>query len=609
VSTDEAGRFSLDAEAVDTQGHGWIDIGDATFVPQRFEVELPSRDVRLVARKGNRVSVTVLSAVGAPVRGAQVTLWKRDARGESDHSETTDANGEATLQGVPPGAYVAEALVKGQAVDASTAQPVDVQPGEAPAVTLRLEEGRVLKGTVADARGRPLPGVAVRAELLDADRPRYRAASQPMGLPPNGVRTDAQGRFRLRPLGPHRYRLIVALDEHDLDVARSQGVRPGEEDTTVQVDPGVEEVRLVLRRRPHVRGRVLVEGDAPLAAFDVNGRPYMNRDGRFDQLLSSSPGPQRLVVRAKGYASVDRTVTPEGEGDVDLGTITLSRGRTVRVMLRDAATGKPYNGRVRTDSGEWATLPMSYELHGEGVPDGPPYLQPTRTAPQQDATLLLEHAPLGAFTLELKPAAHLPLRVPVGAEQESVTVSLDAGARVSGRVRDAQGKPVAARLVFTRSDGASEHHETTARDFILHAIPPGLYTVSAHPRDAVDDTAFSVRRLSIPASGEVHLTFDALGAGATVTLRFPQDVDTAFLLAGPVPPPDSGRTLERMRYQQHPLEEWTGTSVTYRRVPAGRYTLIVSTRDRDRLHREELDVPAEGTLSRDVRPVWSPLGP
>ncbi|RKG77245.1 hypothetical protein D7W79_15815 [Corallococcus exercitus] len=87
----------------------------------------------------------------------------------------------------------------------------------------------------------------------------------------------------------------------------------------------------------------------------------------------------------------------------------------------------------------------------------------------------------------------------------------------------------------------------------------------------------------------------------------PEDVDSAFLLPGQAPAPGSARDFVHLSLQQHPIEEWTGRTVTFRRVPAGHSTVIASTRDKDRIHREELDVPTEGTLSLDVRPVWVPL--
>ncbi|MBN8469208.1 carboxypeptidase regulatory-like domain-containing protein [Corallococcus exiguus] len=605
--TDEAGRFLLDAKEA---GSAWLDVNDATFIPQRVTVTLPSSNLRMVLRRGASIAVTVLSAAGAPLRDAQVRLWKRDARGESDHFGVTDARGQVTLQGVPPGRYVVEALAPGKAVDVHASQPLEVQPGEAPSVTLRMEEGRTLRGVVVTSQGRPLPGVHIRATVLDADRPLYRDRGERFRSRTErraeGVSTDAEGRFLLRSLSASRYELTVTLLEHDLDAQASQGVRAGGYASAV-VGRDTTEVRLVMRRIPHVRGRVVAEGGAKLESFVVNDHEYRNPDGHFDQPLYEAIGPQRFVVQALGFAPVDRTVTPDGENDLDLGTLTLTRGRSLKVFLREAATGAPYTGRVRDDSGLETTVAVSYHVEGDGVVDGPAFRVPTQAVPAKDGSLLLEQVPTTACTLKVDTEVHLPLRVTVGAEVEHITLSLEKGARVMGHVRDAQGQPVKARLLFTRPDGTELRREPHAGDFTLTAIPPGLYTVEAWVEGRKNDVIFQPRVVRIPSSGDVTLDFDALGTGTTVTLRLPEDVGTAYLLSGRAPTPNSSMDFHHLLMQQHPLTEWTGTSVTFRRVPAGHYTVIAGNRGKDRIHREELDVPAEGTVSADVKPVWMPL--
>lgn len=601
--SDAVGRFVLGAAE---EGPAWIEVQDAAFIPQRFPVERPSREVRLVARKGASVSVTVLGAAGAPVCDARVTLWKRDARGEAAQAGETDAEGQVTLQGIPAGAYVAEAVVPGRALDPSVTQPLDVTDKGLSAITLRLREGRTLRGVVVNAQGLPLRGVGIRADVPDGDQPHYIAATTRTGLPPEGVLTDAEGRFTLRQLSAPRYLLTVTLQGHVLDASGSQGTRPGDEDT-VEVNSDAGEVRLMLRRIPHVRGYVVAEGGEALEDFEVNGRSSPDSGGRFDQPLFQPLGPQRLVVEARGFATVNRILTPVGGEDVDVGTITLTRGRTLRVFLRDAATGEPFNGRVRDNSGEWATVSIGYLIHGESVVDGPPYLHLSGMAPWQDGGLLLEHVPTTAFTLDVRTQMHLPLRVAVGAAEKSITLSLDPGARVTGHVRDAQGQPLKAWLTFTHSDGTTLQRNLEPGDFAFQAIPPDLYTVNAYPSDAENKAVFPARTVRIPPSGEVLLAFDALGTGATVELRLPDDVDTAFLLSGQVPAPGHVRAFEHLRLQQHPVEKWRGSVVVFSRVPAGHYTLIAGTRGKDRFHREELDVPAEGTRILEVKPVWNPL--
>ncbi|RKH40572.1 carboxypeptidase-like regulatory domain-containing protein [Corallococcus sicarius] len=601
--TDASGHFVLDAE---TAGPGVLTVDDEAFIPQQLAVDLPSREVRMVLQRGARVSVTVLSAAGAPMQGLFVQLWKGKEWGESERSGATDEQGRVTLQGVKPGTYVVEASLQAQSLEQDVSQALEITDSGDVEVSLRMEEGRSLRGVVVDARGQPLPGVAIGASLPYMDVPRYRARSANCGDGrPDGVLTDAEGRFTLRHLSAPRYSLTAWREEYTFDLSRSQGGSPHASDSLL-VGEDVSEVRLVMRRNPHVRGRAVAEGGGPLEDFEVNGQKSRTPDGSFD-LTVEDTRPWRLRLSARGFAPLERTLTPE-DTDVDLGVLTLKRGRTVRVLLRDAETGALFNGRVRADTGELATVTVSYRIRAEGDLDGGrSSAREVRGVPKQDGTLLLEHLPTTAFTLELDAPSFLPLRRVVGAEEEAVTVPLEKGARVKGHVRDDQGRPIEARILFIHSDGTVDDRTPDPGAFSFRALRPGLYTVNVYPFEAPPEVVFPPRTVHIPQSGEITLTFDALGPGTVLTLGMTEDVGTVFLLPGQVPTPGNAKAFNDLEPLQHPGGRWAGLSMKFRRVPAGHYTVQAVSRAEDRIHREELDVPAQGTLSRDVRPVWTPL--
>ncbi|RYZ39430.1 MAG: carboxypeptidase regulatory-like domain-containing protein [Myxococcaceae bacterium] len=609
--TDDAGRFILDAKA---GGPGWIKVYDQDFLPGQLAVDIPAQGVRMVMHRGASVAVTVRNAAGAPLNDVEVRLWKRDARSWTEGMRRTDEQGRSTLAGLKPGGYVLEAVSPIRDVDQRVSRPLDIVEGVNPEVALRMEEGRTLRGIVVDTRGQPLAGVPVRAHVPDGDTPYYRAqvhedddAMDDYGpTPPEGVLTDDEGRFTLRHLSEPRYELSVNLNDHRVEPSRCQGITSPRKDALL-VGGDVEEVRLVFRRTPHIRGRLVAEGGAALQRFEVNGHHSSRPDGRFDVPVEET-GAWTLLVTAPDFAPLERTLTLDGN-DLDLGVLTLTRGRTVRVLLRDAETGEPFNGRLRADSGAMFTAPVTYRIRVEGELEGPPYPDVHRTVPTQEGTLLLEHLPATAFTVELEVPTFLPLRRRVGAEEEGFTASLGRGARVSGHVHDAQGRPARAELVFIRSDGARDKRYPPPGDFSFHSVAPGLYTVNAYPVEATDTSYFPHQTVDIPPTGEVTLTFKAAGPGVTLALRTVGDIDTVFLLPGQVPLPTSAKSIERLEFLQHPFKQWEGLSLLYNRVPAGHYTLFGMNRAKDRIHREELDVPAEGTPSRDVRPVWSPLAP
>ncbi|RKH63545.1 carboxypeptidase-like regulatory domain-containing protein [Corallococcus llansteffanensis] len=610
--SDEAGRFVVETGSA---GPGWLEVFHPSFLGGKLAVDIPSREVRMVLHRGASVSVTVLGAAGAPLHGVPVTLWKREERGFAERTGVTDEQGRVTLRGVRPGGYVVEALLRSRALDQHASRPLDVTEEEVPEVSLRLEEGRTLRGLVVNTRGQPLAGVAVRAAVPQGDAPRYRDREPDPDVDrydsydeerPEGVLTDAEGRFTLRHLSAPRYVLTASLGGHEFDAARSRGGTP-EDTESLTVGSQASEVRLVMRRRQYARGRVVAEGGAALESFEVNGQRPRTPDGAFE-LWVEKTGDWRLRVEAEGFAPLERTLTVDGEDDLDLGTLTLKRGRTVRVLLRDAVTGVPYNGRLSIDKGATITVAVRYRIRVEGALDGPPYPGLHRSIPTLDGTLLLEHLPTTAFALEIDAPLYLPLRGTVGAEEETFTARLEPGARVTGHVRDAQGRPVPAKLLFVSTDGAREDGQTDdAGGFDLRALPPGLYTVHVFGSDSSNAPLFPSQSVRIPSRGEVHLTFEALGSGTTVTLRMTEDVHTALLLPGQVPAPGSSKAFDFLASRQHPQVEWTGLSMRFSHVPAGHYTLLAVNRAKDGVHREELDVPAEGTLSRDVRPVWTPL--
>ena len=610
--SDAAGRFVVETGYT---GPGWIQVFDPSFLDAQLAVDIPSREVRMVLHRGASVSVTVLSAAGAPLHDVTVTLWKREERGVAESTGVTDEQGRVTLRGVRPGGYVVEALLRTRAVDQHASRPVDVTEEEVPEVSLRLEEGKTLRGRVVNTRGQPLARVAVRASVPQGGAPRYREREPDPDVDrydsydeeaPEGVLTDEEGRFTLRHLSAPRYVLTASLTGHQFDAARSQGGTPeGAESLTVESQ--ASEVRLVMRRMQYARGRVVAEGGAALESFEVNDEQPRTPDGTFE-LRVEKTGDWRLRVEAEGFAPLERTHTVDGEDDLDLGTLTLKRGRTMRVLLRDAVTGVPYSGRLRIHTGATLTVAVSYRIRAEGALDGPPYPDLHRSVPTPDGTLLLEHLPTTAFVLELDAPLYLPLHMTVGAEEETLTARLEPGARVTGHVRDTQGRPAPAALVFMSTDGSWVDHQTDDTGaFDIRALPPGLYTVRASASDLSSDLRFQPQSVRIPSRGQVSLTFEALGSSTTVTLRMTEDVHTALLLPGQVPAPGSSKAFDFLISRQHPQVEWTGLSLRFSRVPAGHYTLLAVNRAKEGVHREELDVPAESTLSLDVRPVWTPL--
>ncbi|NRD52245.1 carboxypeptidase-like regulatory domain-containing protein [Corallococcus exiguus] len=613
--SDESGRFVLDSKAV---GPGWIEIDGDRFIPERFAARIPSRGVLRVMRRGATVSGTVVGAAGAPLPSIELTLWKREAQDDAERSGATDEQGRFTLQGVSPGRYVVEASVQTPAYKRSVSQPVEVAEAETVTVSLRMEGNRTLAGLTVDEAGRPVPGVIIRMRVPEEDLPRHRELTGApwMDMDTKGLRSDDVGRFVLKHLDTSRYVLSAHHADYDLVPASSQGGAPGK-GRTLRVGSDVHEVRLVLHRRPHARGRVVGPGGAPVTAFTVNFDEHRSPSGDFDVDLSGATDRHALVIRAKGLATLERTFTVEGGADVDLGTLTMSGGRTVRCVLRDAQTGLPFTGEVRDGSGHEVqrTNTLAYRLRNEGPGDSVLASRRLQAALAPDGTWLLEHLPSTPLTLQVEVPGYLPLRQTLDAGAMEFTGLLERGARVEVNIRDARGRPLPASVLITPPDSDVRQRVAFTGTLVMSGLSPGLYSVTAIPLDdggkAPSVDRFQPKSLRVPASGEVVLTLEALERGATLTLRLADDVLTAHLIPGAEPWPEDDMASWRLEARGHPQERLARLPVTLRfdRVPAGHYTLFAIHRARDRIHREELELPAEGAVSLEVRPAWRPLAP
>ncbi|TSC31245.1 hypothetical protein [Corallococcus sp. Z5C101001] len=73
--------------------------------------------------------------------------------------------------------------------------------------------------------------------------------------------------------------------------------------------------------------------------------------------------------------------------------------------------------------------------------------------------------------------------------------------------------------------------------------------------------------------------------------------------------PEGEEELMRLALLSHP-DEWVESLpgiVRVHHLPAGHYTLFAVSNEGTSLHREELDMPATGEPSFDLRPAWRPF--
>ncbi|QSQ21282.1 carboxypeptidase regulatory-like domain-containing protein [Pyxidicoccus parkwayensis] len=596
AETDAEGRFILDAEEA---GDYRIDNVNEPFLRTSFPVRAPSSGVHLTLRPGASVAGTVVDSHGLPLRDFLVELQAPEEREERlpRRYDSTDARGRFLLRGVEPGRYLLLASDNARDLTHRVWREVELRDGQLTRVELRMEPERTLSALVVDGSGQPVADVFVRAHPPQEDAPSWKVDGRNSHHgAPAGVQTGADGRVTLRGLTEATYDVRIRKPGYTLDTGRSTGGAAGGEGDVLRVGADTAEVRLVLKRKAHIVGRVVGPDGAPVRRFEVNGQQLEDVNGAFAEPLTSYS--TSLVIEAEGLAPLMRGLKPLQEGaDVNLGVLRMHRARTLHGRVVDAETSEPIPSAVFRASirPENASEQPRYKYLGRGEVDG---------------TFALHGVDSEPFDLTVSHSGHLDQQLTVSPEQEVLTVRMDRGAHVEVTVKDLEGRPLTARVVFNGDDGDFANERAEKGQLIQRGLEPGPYTVTVDPARYMDRNfpVFIPRRVVVPASGRLQLLFEPRDGGTTVKLRVPDSRRTSVaLVSGSVPPLTRVQDLDRAFGQSMPGSR-TGDEYTFLHVPAGRATLlVVDPEDESRVHREELDVPPSGTLAREVAPVWQTL--
>ncbi len=257
----------------------------------------------LVARTPR--TVTVVDRQGSPIAGARLSLF-----GKEDTAArlvvVTDAEGVARFDASGADAWL---LVE---APGCASEGFDLKEG-ALSDPIRLCPGGAVAGVVVDAEGRPLPGAQIE----------YYA-----GLVQYAT-TDGKGAFRLEALELCPSEFTVWADGYAW--------------TSVEANPGDEEVRVVLERHGALRGQVLLPDGAPASWARVSV-PYSDvaeivcdEAGLF-HLEGLPPRPLRLrILGARqpedGALSCEQEVAIPGGGTAEV-AFTLGERRYSHLNLQ-----------------------------------------------------------------------------------------------------------------------------------------------------------------------------------------------------------------------------------------------------------------------------------
>ena len=404
-------------------------------------------------------------------------------------------------------------------------QGVTVRPEQArsagsrdPLPTLALRPAAAVTGTVVDSRGEAVPDVELRV-VSRTHRRRGDAISGP------------RGRFFIAPLSPG-------------GPVRLYAERAGYAPATVDLPPlqphrTVTGVRVVLPDGRTAHGRVISAEEEPVAGAEVwllprsqNGsmrvrfferRRALGRDpslsdteGAF-RIEHIAPGAYNLRVETPGFApaEVPGIEVPTGEEPLDLGTVMVEAAVRVTGRVVDPDDRPVAGARIQAiprRSGVWrGARGRSFE----GTSDAAGHFTLGDLRRGEPVTLLAEKPGYAGSRL-------VGVEVPTEAPVELV---LEPAARVSGRVRDPEGRPVEdAAVVVDLSGGRGwrgrSGTEPTRTDpegrFTLVEVPPGDVTLHAHAEGFLRDGLVHVEVEPGAHLEDVEIT---LTPGATVLGR------------------------------------------------------------------------------------------
>ena len=259
--------------------------------------------------RGSLARGFVVDATGKAV--ANATVRAESEEGSSRPFTHTDTSGAFTLKGLSAGKYVVSATAERAGAESHVDVEVD---GHRDARDLRIELGRGAKliGSVTDADGKPVSGIAI-----NLSGPTY-----------TRVETRDDGSFLATGLVPGAYRATAAAD-----AMRLRFIGPGGEDigemAPVQVLAGedVKKALVVERRTGSLEGRVVDGRGEALPDFFVEA---LRTGGRSRRSYGANPG--RVITDSSGHFKLERL----GDGDY---TVRAYRQSGAVGMVEHASVG------------------------------------------------------------------------------------------------------------------------------------------------------------------------------------------------------------------------------------------------------------------------------
>lgn len=366
-----------------TAGNG-ARVGEPGFFDEVEAAPTAGRDVEVDLARSAALSIAFERGPSLPEDGAldarcAARAWDL-ARGRGDlygwiaWSAPLDADGRATIPGLPPDVPLIVEIARGGDVVWRSSEDLVLDPGEQRALAVATPREALVQGRVIDQRGEPVGGVRVERRRLGHAGAAGRRTSIGDTTTPEGVFS-----FPGVPFGTWRFVAVSRPDQRE----GPPRDRITSESLVVEVDEPREELTLEVVRGVVISGTVvgpdgLPSGRAAVEATPVGGGRAVLEQSDENGVFAVGPlreGRYRLVAAPRGTGA---SAAPSEPLEVEAGStgvaLRLAVGAQVHVRVAGAPAG--WDGRVllsrRSPEGCWQTLHASGDERGAWFLHVPP---------------------------------------------------------------------------------------------------------------------------------------------------------------------------------------------------------------------------------------------
>lgn len=508
--TDGSGRFTFQgvlpgSYALSTSHPSWAGEGVEVTVFGNDSIER-----RIQLRRAATVRGRASDERGEPVAAASITS-SEDSPSPNFRRMLLGVTGRSAARTAPDGRFVLFGIEPEKAVRLNAAHSrfpsvrtdrLELEPGEVKSTTILFPRGVSLSGVVTNTSGDPISGARLRANRTERGRLGAQVMIRAMQGSDEPALTDARGRFDLK------------VEEGSWDLTADADGFAAARLNAIQVDDSIEPIEVVLEEGVAVQGRVVRSG-VGIADVMIN---VLSRD-RIREPINTGPDGSFLVedlprgsvtliaVKPDELIQEMRSVTAPDPGLM----IEIPPGGTVRGHVLDATTNEPVPDFQAGPSPERRIrMPGSLQsFHSE------------------EGVFVIENVPPGRHELIVQAPGYLEetlrgIEIKEGEVVDDIQVELKRGIRVTGTVRDSDGRPISGVSVSLESDEQnplaqimpaflSDSTTDSSGRYTIPSAPPGETTiVFAHEN-------YVATRKSVDFKGE-ELTVDAiLSSGRTVS--------------------------------------------------------------------------------------------